>query len=137
MTEKPAAIGTLEGLPRTVLLLGGVSLFMDVSSELIHSLLPSFLVTVLGVSALEVGLIEGIAEATLSITKMFSGVISDWARRRKLLILTGYGLSTLTKPLFPLASGLGLIVVARFLDRLGKGIRGAPRDALVADVTPP
>jgi MFS family permease len=137
MSGASSASQAADRLPRTVILLGGVSLFMDISSEVIHSLLPSFLVTVLGVSALSVGLIEGIAEATASISKMFSGVVSDWAQKRKLLILLGYGLSALTKPLFPLASGLGLILVARFVDRLGKGIRGAPRDALIADVTPP
>ena len=136
MPESAASVPSLKRLPRTVVLLGCVSLFMDVSSEVIHSLLPSFLVTVLGVGALSVGLIEGVAEATVSIAKIFSGVISDWARRRKLLILLGYGVSAATKPLFPLASGLGLILAARLLDRLGKGVREAPRDALIADVTP-
>src|SRR4051794_19035851 len=101
MNGVPRSPDAVERLPRTVLLLGGVSFFMDISSEVIHSLLPSFLVTVLGVSALTVGIIEGIAEATASISKVFSGVVSDWARRRKLLILLGYGLSALTKPLFP------------------------------------
>lgn len=110
---------------------------MDLSSEMIHGLLPSFLVTVLGATALSVGLIEGIAEATASITKVFSGVISDWIGRRKPLVLLGYGLAALTKPLFPLATGIGAVFTARFLDRIGKGIRGAPRDALIADITPP
>lgn len=124
-------------LPRGVVALGLVSLFMDLSSEMIHSLLPMFLVTVLGASALSVGFIEGIAEATASITKVFSGVISDWIGRRKPLLLLGYGLAALSKPLFPLASGIGAVLTARFLDRIGKGIRGAPRDALIADITPP
>ena len=117
--------------------LGLVSLFMDLSSEMIHSLLPVFLVTVLGASALSVGLIEGIAEATASVAKVFSGVFSDWIGRRKPLVLLGYGLAALTKPLFPLATGIGAVLTARFLDRIGKGIRGAPRDALIADITPP
>ena len=102
----------------------------------IHSLLPVFLVTVLGAGALSIGFIEGIAEATSQIAKLFSGAVSDWIGRRKLLVLLGYGLSALTKPLFPLASGIGVVVVARFVDRIGKGIRGAPRDALIGDVTP-
>jgi MFS family permease len=124
-------------LPRGVLALGLVSLCMDTSSELVHSLLPVFLVGVLGVSAMSVGLIEGIAEATAAIVKVFSGTLSDWFGRRKPLVLLGYGLAALTKPLFPLAQGLGLVLAARFIDRIGKGIRGAPRDALVADITPP
>ncbi|MDD2851914.1 MAG: MFS transporter [Desulfuromonadaceae bacterium] len=123
-------------LPRGVVALGLVSLFMDLSSEMIHGLLPVFLVTVLGAGALSVGLIEGIAEATASITKVFSGVISDWIGRRKPLVLLGYSLAALTKPLFPLATGVGSVLTARFLDRIGKGIRGAPRDALIADITP-
>lgn len=124
-------------LPRGVVALGLVSLFMDLSSEMIHSLLPLFLVTVLGTSALSVGFIEGIAEATASVAKVFSGVASDWIGRRKPLLLLGYGLAALTKPLFPLAGGIGAVLAARFLDRIGKGIRGAPRDALIADITPP
>jgi MFS family permease len=123
-------------LPKTIVALGLVSLFMDISSEMIHSLLPVFLVTVLGASALSVGFIEGIAEATASIAKVFSGVISDWMGRRKPLLLLGYGLAALTKPLFPLAQGIGAVLTARFIDRIGKGIRGAPRDALIADITP-
>jgi MFS family permease len=119
-----------------VVALGLVSLFMDLSSEMIHSLLPVFLVTVLGASALSVGFIEGIAEATASIAKVFSGVASDWMGRRKPLVLLGYGLAALTKPLFPLATGIGAVLTARFVDRIGKGIRGAPRDALIADITP-
>ncbi len=124
-------------LPRGVVALGFVSLFMDTSSEMVHSLLPVFLVSVLGVSAMSVGIIEGIAEATAAIVKVFSGTLSDWIGRRKPLVLLGYGLAALTKPLFPLASGLGMVLAARFVDRIGKGIRGAPRDALVADITPP
>lgn len=123
-------------LPKGVIALGFVSLFMDLSSEMIHSLLPVYLVVVLGASALSVGLIEGVAEATASITKVFSGVISDWMGRRKPLVLLGYGMAALTKPLFPLATGMTAILTARFLDRVGKGIRGAPRDALIADITP-
>ncbi len=128
---------TFSKLPKGVVALGLVSLFMDLSSEMIHSLLPVFLVTVLGASALSVGLIEGVAEATASIAKVFSGVLSDWIGRRKPLVLLGYGLAALTKPLFPLANGIGAVLMARFLDRIGKGIRGAPRDALIADITQP
>jgi len=117
--------------------LGFVSLLMDTSSELIHSLLPMFLVTTLGASTLALGVIEGIAEATALVTKLFSGYLSDRFRNRKLLTVLGYGLAALTKPMFPLASSIGLVVTARFLDRVGKGIRGAPRDALIADITPP
>jgi len=123
-------------LPKGVIALGLVSMFMDLSSEMIHSLLPLFMVTVLGASALSVGLIEGIAEATASVTKVFSGVFSDWIGRRKPLVLLGYGLAAITKPLFPLATGIGAVLTARFIDRIGKGIRGAPRDALIADITP-
>ena len=123
-------------LPPGVIALGLVSLFMDTSSELIHSLLPAFMVSVLGLNILTIGLIEGIAESTAAITKVFAGVVSDWLGRRKPLVLLGYGLAALTKPLFPLADGAGTIFAARFLDRVGKGIRGAPRDALVADLTP-
>jgi MFS family permease len=126
----------LVNLPKGVIALGFVSLFMDFSSEMIHSLLPVYLVAVLGASAFSVGLIEGVAEATASITKVFSGVISDWIGKRKLLVLLGYGMAALTKPLFPLATGITAILTARFLDRIGKGIRGAPRDALIADITP-
>lgn len=109
---------------------------MDLSSELIHSLLPVFLVSTLGASMLAVGLIEGIAEATAHIVKVFSGAISDFFRRRKILLLLGYGLAALSKPLFPLADSVITVFTARFLDRIGKGIRGAPRDALIADVAP-
>jgi len=110
---------------------------MDVSSEMIHGLLPLYLVGALGASALAVGWIEGIAEATASITKLFSGTLSDWLGRRKPLALAGYALAALSKPIFPLAPTLGWVVAARFLDRVGKGIRGAPRDALVAELAPP
>ncbi|POA30542.1 MULTISPECIES: MFS transporter [unclassified Pseudomonas] len=123
-------------IPRTIWALGFVSLFMDVSSELVHSLLPVFLVTTLGASALTVGVIEGIAEATAMVVKVFSGAISDFIGRRKGLLLLGYGLAALTKPLFPLAHSVDVVFTARFLDRIGKGIRGSPRDALVADVAP-
>lgn len=120
-----------------VWMLGLVSLCMDVSSEMIHALLPVFLVSVLGAGAAELGLIEGIAEATASLTKIFSGALSDWLGRRKPLALLGYGLAAVSKPLFPLASSPAWVLVARFVDRIGKGIRGAPRDAMVADFTPP
>jgi MFS family permease len=123
-------------LPRTVWILGIVSLLMDFSSELIHGLLPIYLTTTLGVGALTLGWIEGVAEATAMLVKIFSGAISDAIGRRKPLLLVGYGLAALTKPLFPLAGGAGVVFVARFTDRIGKGIRGAPRDALIADVTP-
>ena len=124
-------------LPRAIWVLGFVSLLMDVSSEMVHSLLPMFMVTVLGTSALTVGLIEGAAEATALIVKVFSGVLSDYFGKRKGLALLGYGLGALTKPVFALASGTGMVVAARLIDRVGKGIRGAPRDALVADLAPP
>jgi MFS family permease len=123
-------------IPGTVWALGAVSLLMDLSSELVHSLLPVLMVTVLGASMLAVGVVEGIAEATASIVKLFSGAISDRLGRRKPIVLAGYGLAALSKPLFPLAASLPLVLGARFMDRVGKGIRGAPRDALIADVTP-
>jgi len=110
---------------------------MDMSSELVHAVLPVYLTTVLGLSALAIGLIEGVAEATASMLKVVSGFVADRFGRRKPLALLGYGLAALTKPLFPLADSAAGIVAARFLDRVGKGIRGAPRDAIVADVTPP
>ncbi len=123
-------------LPAGIWILGFVSLLMDVSSELIHSLLPVFMVTVLGTSVLVVGLIEGGAEATALIVKVFSGVLSDYWGQRKPLALLGYGLGAFSKPLFALASTSALVLGARLLDRVGKGIRGAPRDALVADIAP-
>jgi len=128
---KPARLST------AVWALGLTSLFMDISSEMIHSLLPVVLVVGLGTSAAYLGVIEGVAEATTCIVKVFSGALSDYFGRRKPLALLGYGMAALTKPLFPLASNAGMVFFARFIDRVGKGIRGAPRDALVADVTPP
>jgi MFS family permease len=127
----------LRAIPRGVWALGLVSLFMDTSSELIHSLLPIFLVSALGASMTFVGLIEGVAEATALIAKIFSGALSDYLGRRKALTVLGYGLAAVTKPLFPLAGSVGMVLTARFIDRIGKGIRGAPRDALVADLSPP
>jgi MFS family permease len=124
-------------IPRGVWVLGFVSLFMDVSSEMIHGLLPLFLVGSLGVSASLLGLIEGLAEATAQITKLFSGLISDRLQNRKMLALVGYGMAAVVKPLFPLAESATAVFAARIVDRVGKGIRGAPRDALVADITPP
>lgn len=124
-------------IPGGVWVLGFVSLLMDISSEMIHALLPLYLVTVLGVSMLTVGVIEGIAEATASIVKIFSGALSDWLGKRKPLAALGYGLAAFTKPVFPLATSISWIIAARFVDRVGKGIRGAPRDALVADLGPP
>jgi len=123
-------------LPRIVWLFGFVSLCMDLSSEMIHSLLPVFLVSVLGASALTLGLIEGVAEGTAAISKVLSGVLSDRFSRRKPLVVLGYGLAALSKPLFPLATSAAWILGARFVDRIGKGIRGSPRDALLADATP-
>jgi MFS family permease len=123
-------------VPRTIWVLGFVSLCMDVSSEMIHAFLPVFLVSTLGASVALVGWIEGIAEATASVSKVFSGALSDWFGRRKLLAVLGYGLGALTKPVFALAVTPYEVLAARFLDRVGKGIRGAPRDALVADLTP-
>jgi MFS family permease len=123
-------------IPPGVWALGIVSLLMDVSSEMIHALLPLYLVTVLGASALTVGVIEGVAEATAMIVKIFSGALSDMLGKRKLLAAIGYGLAAFTKPVFPLAPSIGWLVAARFIDRVGKGVRGAPRDALIADLTP-
>jgi MFS family permease len=124
-------------IPGTVWALGLVSLFMDLSSELVHALLPLYMTAVLGASMVAVGVVEGIAEATASALKAFSGAISDRLRRRKPLIVLGYALAALSKPLFPLAGTVALVAGARFMDRVGKGIRGAPRDALIADVTAP
>lgn len=123
-------------LPLGIWVLGLGSLFMDMSSELIHSLLPLFMASGLGVSVATIGLVEGVAEATAAVTKVFSGTLSDWLGKRKLLLVLGYGLAALTKPVFPLASSVAWVFGARFVDRLGKGIRGAPRDALLADITP-
>lgn|SRR5574338_40900 len=125
------------GIPTGIWALGFVSLLMDTSSELIHSLLPVFLTTVLGASAFTVGVIEGVAESTALIVKVFSGTLSDWLGRRKELAVAGYGLAALSKPLFALAGSADMVFTARVIDRVGKGIRGAPRDALVADLAPP
>ena len=122
--------------PMSIWALGFGSMFMDTSSELVHSLLPVFMATVLGASVVTIGVIEGIAEATAAITKVFSGAISDRLGKRKFLVVLGYGLSAVTKPVFPLATAIGWVFTARFVDRIGKGIRGAPRDALVADIVP-
>jgi MFS family permease len=124
-------------IPRGIWMLGFVSLFMDVSSELIHSLLPVFMVSSLGASMLIVGIVEGVAEATALIVKVFSGAVSDYLGRRKVLAVLGYGLGAVSKPLFALALSVEWVFVARFMDRIGKGIRGAPRDALIADLTLP
>lgn len=123
-------------VPTGIWALGFGSLFMDTSSELIHSLLPVFMVTTLGASMVTVGVIEGVAEATAAVMKVFSGAFSDYLGKRKLLVVLGYALAACTKPVFPLATSIGWVFAARFVDRVGKGIRGAPRDALVADLTP-
>ena len=126
-----------KNLPRGIWMLGFVSLFMDVSSEMIHAILPLFVVGTLGASAALLGLLEGLAEATAQVAKLFSGVLSDRWGSRKGLALLGYGLAAVVKPLFPLATSVESVFAARFIDRVGKGIRGAPRDALVADIAPP
>jgi MFS family permease len=135
MSRAPIAVD--HRMPAGVWVLGFVSLLMDVSSEMIHSLLPLFMVATLGASALVVGLIEGLAEATALIVKVFSGALSDYLGKRKGLAVFGYALGALTKPVFALASGAGIVLAARLLDRIGKGVRGAPRDALIADIAPP
>lgn len=127
----------MSALPKTIWALGFVSLFMDISSEIIHSLLPLFMVSVLGASLTTVGFIEGLGEGLALIVRVLSGTLSDKLGRRKILLVAGYTMGMLSKPLFALAQGTGLIAVARSLDRIGKGLRGAPRDALVADITPP
>jgi MFS family permease len=124
-------------LPAGLWALGFGSMLMDTSSELIHSLLPVFMASVLGAPMITIGLVEGVAEATASVTRVFSGALSDRLRRRKGVVVAGYALAALTKPVFPLATSIGWVFGARFVDRLGKGLRGAPRDALVADITPP
>jgi len=128
---------TLKRIPIGIWVLGFVSMLMDISSEMIHSLLPMFLVGTLGMSAFTVGVLEGLAEATALIVKVFSGAFSDYLGRRKSLALIGYAMGAFTKPLFAIASGAGVVIAARLIDRVGKGIRGAPRDALVADLAPP
>ena len=125
------------GIPRGIWVLGGVSLCMDMSSELVHALLPLYMATVLGASALVIGIVEGVAESLALVVKLFSGALSDWSRKRKPLVLAGYGIAALTKLVFPLATSLDWVIGARFADRIGKGIRGAPRDALIADIAPP
>lgn len=129
--------GSRTAIPAGVWALGTASLLMDVSSERIHSLLPLFLVTTLGAGAFAVGPIEGVAGSTALIVKVFSGALSDYLGRRKGLAVPGYAMGAVTKPLFAIASGAGLVLAARFVDRIGKGIRSEPRDALVADLTPP
>ncbi len=135
MPEKPSP-WRLSEIPRAIWALGFVSLLMDMSSEMIHALLPVYLVTIMGASMVMVGVIEGVAEATASIVKIFSGALSDWFGNRKRLAALGYGLAAFIKPVFPLAPSVGWLVAARFVDRIGKGVRGAPRDALVADLAP-
>jgi MFS family permease len=128
---------TLGQIPLGVWMLGFVSMLMDISSEMVHSLLPMFMVGTLGVSTIVVGLVEGLAESTALIVKVFSGTLSDYLGKRKGLALFGYALGALTKPLFAIADTTGIVLTARLLDRVGKGVRGAPRDALVADIAPP
>jgi MFS family permease len=136
--QSPSGSGRpLRAMPAGIWVLGLGSMFMDISSEMIHSLLPIFMVTVLGASMLTIGILEGIAEATAAITKVFSGALSDYLRKRKFLVILGYALAAFTKPIFPLTNSISWVFAARFIDRIGKGIRGAPRDALVADIAPP
>jgi MFS family permease len=132
----PQSRSSLARLPGGIWALGFVSLFMDISSEMIHGLLPVFLTSVLGASTEMIGLIEGVGEATASISKLFSGWVSDKLGKRKVLAVIGYGLGALSKPLFALAPTPSLVLAARFSDRVGKGIRGAPRDAMVGDMVP-
>ncbi|MCC6367235.1 MAG: MFS transporter [Bryobacterales bacterium] len=134
--ETPQSGKSLLAIPRGIWALGFVSMFMDISSEMILGLLPVFLVQVLGASATAVGVLEGVAESVVHLFKFLSGILSDWLGKRKTLALIGYGIAALTKPLFPLAGSFGVVFLARFVDRIGKGIRGAPRDALVADLAP-
>ena len=131
-----ASNGSFRSIPPGVWALGIVSLLMDVSSEMVHSLLPVFFVSVIGMSVTAVGVVEGLAQAIALVVKVFSGALSDRLGRRKPLVLAGYGLAAVTKPVFAFATSAGLVVAARFLDRVGKGIRGAPRDALIAAITP-
>ena len=130
-------MSTRPPLPRNVWVLGFISLFMDLSSEIYHALLPAFVTILLGLPATALGAIDGIAEATANFAKLFSGRLSDRSLRRKPWVMVGYGLAALSKPLFPLATGVLTLMIARFADRIGKGIRGAPRDAMLADETPP
>ena len=128
---------TVRRIPRGVWVLGFVSMFMDISSEMIHCILPLFMVGTLGMSALAVGLIEGLAEATALMVKVFSGALSDYIGKRKSLTVLGYALGALSKPFFAITSLAGVVLAARIIDRVGKGIRGAPRDALIADLVHP
>lgn len=137
MTGESQMEHSLRHIPSGIWVLGFVSLLMDISSEMIHSLLPLFMVTILGTSTIAVGLVEGLAESLALVVKVFSGTLSDYLGKRKGLALFGYALGAFTKPLFAVASGVGLVLTARLLDRVGKGVRGAPRDAMVADITPP
>lgn len=137
MKGEPQVERSLHHIPSGIWVLGFVSLLMDISSEMIHSLLPLFMVTILGTSTMAVGVVEGLAESLALVVKVFSGTLSDYLGKRKGLALFGYALGAFTKPLFAIASGVGLILTARLLDRVGKGVRGAPRDALVADIAPP
>jgi MFS family permease len=130
-------VSTRPPLPRNVWILGFVSLLMDLSSEIYHSLLPAFITIVLGLPATALGAIDGVAEATANFAKLFSGRFSDRSLRRKPWVMGGYGLATLSKPLFALATSAPTVMTARFADRIGKGIRGSPRDAMIADETPP
>jgi MFS family permease len=130
-------LSTVRALPLGIWALGFGSMFMDISSELVHSLLPVFMVTTLGASMVTIGILEGVAEATAAFTKVFSGALSDYLGKRKFLLVFGYALAAFTKPVFPLATSISWVFGARFVDRVGKGIRGAPRDALVADISPP
>ncbi len=136
LPSRRGVLAPLRALPVGIWALGFSSLFMDISSEMIHSLLPIFMITTLGASVVTVGVIEGIAQATAAILKVFSGTLSDYLGRRKFLMIIGYGLAACTKPIFPLAESISWVFTARFVDRIGKGIRAAPRDALVADITP-
>lgn len=136
MSQKKRLIGFYRKLPVGIWALGFVSLFMDISSELVHSLLPIFMGTTLGASMITIGIVEGLAESTAAFTKVFSGMISDYFRKRKLLAVIGYGLAAITKPIFPLSTSIEWVLGARLVDRIGKGIRGAPRDALVAEIAP-
>jgi MFS family permease len=139
MADKSPLVESGRGWPlsRNVWVAGWVSFFMDVSSEMVYPLVPLFLSSTLGVSKSVVGLIEGIAEATASLLKLFSGVIADRFGKNKLLMGFGYGISTASRPILALASGWGMVFLARFTDRAGKGIRTAPRDAIIAASTPP
>jgi MFS family permease len=136
MIGRKVGDGKTSGLPSGIWVLGFISMFMDISSELVLSLLPVFMTTVLGAGMISVGIVEGFAEAAASMMKVFSGLWSDRMLRRKPLALLGYGLSALTKPLFPIAGSVGVLFFARFADRVGKGIRGAPRDAMIAELVP-